>query len=105
MANDEEKKADIGLEQDDLHVNIKIEKSDVNPYDIFRLAKGILIVATGIYLLLALIRIFYPANTNSNSNEGVKEVWEYSKVFLNSIVSLVLGLYFGSSQEAKNRAK
>ena len=32
---------------------------------------------------------------------GIKEVWEYSKVFLNSLVSLVLGLYFGSKYEAK----
>jgi len=75
-------------------------KIDVNPYDIFKLAKGILIVAASIYVLFALIRIFY--NDGSSENSGVKEVWEYSKVVLNSIVSLVLGLYFGSKQDAKN---
>ena len=31
--------------------------------------------------------------------KGVSEVWEYSKVFLNSIISLVLGLYFGQKKE------
>jgi hypothetical protein len=76
-------------------------KTDLNPYDIFKLAKGILIVAAGIYVLFALIRIFY--NDASGENSGVKEVWEYSKVVLNSIVSLVLGLYFGSKQDAKSR--
>lgn len=74
-------------------------KTDLNPYDIFKLAKGILIVAAGIYVLIALIRIFYTDSGTENS--GIKEVWEYSKVVLNSIVSLVLGLYFGSKQESK----
>jgi hypothetical protein len=77
------------------------KKRDVNPYDIFKLAKGILIVAVSIYLLFALIRIFYndPAGYEKS---GIREVWEYSKVILNSIVSLVLGLYFGSKQDGKN---
>jgi hypothetical protein len=79
------------------------EKSEVNPYDIFRLAKRILLVAAGVYLLLALIRIFYPGT--ACNPDGVKEVWEYSKVFLNSIVSLVLGLYFGSSQGTKYKTE
>jgi hypothetical protein len=73
-------------------------KEDVTPYDIFRLAQYILIVAGGFYLLLALIRIFYTDKCNA---EGIKEVWEYSKVFLNSIVSLVLGLYFGARHNTK----
>ena|ERR1700761_5664262 len=94
----EEKAIDLGEEPVISSLTIKKEKDDVNPYDVFRLAKGILIVAASIYLLLALIRIFYDG---SCANEGIKEVWEYSKVFLNSIVSLVLGLYFGAKQEAK----
>jgi len=92
---------DFGAEPETSAFKIKKEKDNVSPYDIFRLAKGILIVAAGIYVLLALIRIFYPGN--SSNDEGIKEVWEYSKVLLNSIVSLVLGLYFGSKQEAKTK--
>ena len=68
----------------------------LSEYDIFILAKWVLIVATTIYFILALIRIFYSEDCAENS--GVKEVWEYSKVILNSIVSLVLGLYFGSNK-------
>ena len=84
------------LTSETLKQSLRISKDDVNPYDIFRLAKGILLIATGIFLLLALLRIFYTRNV-----EGIKEVWDYSKVVLNSIVSLVLGLYFGSKQDPK----
>lgn len=83
----EDEPIEFGLE-------IKKEKENVNAYDVFRLAKGILIVAVIIYVLFALVRIFC-------NDEGSKEVWEYTKVVLNSIVSLVLGLYFGTKQEAK----
>lgn len=75
-------------------------KTDLNPYDIFKLAKGILIVATSIYVFFALIRIFI--STSNIDKTGITEVWDYSKVVLNSIVSLVLGLYFGSKQDSKN---
>lgn len=75
-------------------------KTDLNPYDIFKLAKGILIVATSIYVFFALIKIFWKPGTNENA--GITEVWDYSKVVLNSIVSLVLGLYFGSKQDSKS---
>lgn len=67
----------IGGEDKRLPGRLRDEKEDVNPYDIFRLAKGILIVAASIYILLACVRIFY---TGANT-DGVKEVWEYSKVF------------------------
>jgi hypothetical protein len=33
-----------------------------------------------------------------NDAKGISEVWEFSKVFLNSIISLVLGLYFGKKK-------
>ncbi len=91
---------DLGTEPENSSLKIKLEKDSVNPYDIFRLAKGILITATAIYLILAFIRIFY-TGTDTCNTDGIKEVWEYSKVLLNSIVSLVLGLYFGAKQEAK----
>lgn len=37
------------------------------------------------------------------NSERMHEVWDYSKVFLNSIISLVLGLYFGSKKESSSR--
>ena len=81
---------------------IEKKKDDVNAYDIFRLANWVLGVAAGVYILIAATRIFYSGN--SCNTDGVKEVWEYSKVFLNSIVSLVLGLYFGSKHEIKRKS-
>lgn len=89
---------DLGNEPDVSPFEIQKEKVDVNPYDIFRLAKWILIVAAVMYMTFGLIRIFY----SGCSSDGVKEVWEYSKSFLNSIILLVLGLYFGS-KEAKSK--
>ena len=91
-----DEEADTKTTSEALKQSLGITKNDVNPYDIFRLAKGVLLVATGIFLLLALLRIFYTGNV-----EGVKEVWDFSKVVLNSIVSLVLGLYYGSRQDLK----
>jgi hypothetical protein len=84
--------------------SFSIEKENVSPYDIFRLAQRILLVCAIIFITLALIRIFYPlllVRYPSLPEDGVSEVWEYSKTALNSIVSLVLGLYFGSSQRSK----
>jgi len=97
----EDNPINLGDEPGSTPFKIKKEKVDVNQYDIFRLAKSILIVAAVIYLLLALIRIFYSGNPNNP--DGIKEVWEYSKVFLNSVISLVLGLYFGSNHEATKK--
>lgn len=104
-----ESKMDFGAELDDPKVPMEISpiKENVNPYDIFKLSKWILGVSAGIYLLLGLIRIYYPGYEVIENgvvvykNEGVQEVWEYSKVFLNSIISLILGLYFGAKAEAK----
>ncbi len=89
---------------------VRATKSSVNEYDIFKLAKWILGVASIVYVSFGLIRIYYPGNEvlidgkKLISNEGIIEVWEYTKVFLNSIISLILGLYFGAKAEAsKNR--
>jgi len=76
---------------------IKPDKSDVNAYDIFKLAQRVLLFATLVFILLALLRIFY--NNSNEGNSPIKEVWDYSKVILNSIISLVLGLYFGASHK------
>lgn len=99
-SNDSETLDNWGEEEDKSQfLTVQPPKNDVNPYDIFKLANWILMVTTGIYISFAMIRIFYhPADGN---NEGIKEVWEYSKVVLNSVVSLVLGLYFGSNHEAR----
>gem|GEM_PF-3091956 len=78
---------------------ITTTKTSVNDYDIFRLAKWILAVAASVYILFGLIRVYYSGhefNIDGKtviSNEGIIEVWEYTKVFLNSIISLILGLY------------
>lgn len=71
---------------------LRVESSKVSERDIFRLAKLILIICTGIYVLIALSKIFL------EKEKGIDDVWEYSKVVLNSIVSLVLGLYFGQKK-------
>lgn len=83
-----------------------LKKDEVNSWDIFLLAKWILGVSASIYLILGLIRIYYPGvllADGTYNNEGIKEVWEYSKVFLNSIISLVLGLYFGAKAESQKK--
>lgn len=107
MSNDEAN-IDFGVESDDPKVPFQVsaEKEHVNPYDIFRLAQRILGVAASIYLILALIRIFYPGHiedTGNYNNTGIVEVWEYSKVFLNSVISLILGLYFGAKAESQKK--
>jgi len=65
---------------------------DVSDKDIFQLAKKILIWCAILYIIVATARIFF-------ENKGTIEVWDYTKVVLNSIVSLVLGLYFGSKRK------
>jgi hypothetical protein len=44
---------DLGVENQTSGVEVKQEKKNVEPWDIFKLANGILIVATLIYVLLA----------------------------------------------------
>ena len=78
-------------------INTIETKTKVEAWDIFKLAKLILLICAIIFLILAMIRIFYDDHCEQNSR--VKEVWDYSKVILNSTVSLVLGLYFGSSHK------
>ena len=70
----------------------KLVVSKVSERDIFKLAKLILLVCAILYLVIASLKIYL------NDAKGINEVWEYSKVFLNSIISLVLGLYFGQKK-------
>lgn len=77
-----------------------LEEGNVSQKDIFRLAKSILLIATAVYLLMALLRIFLPSPDPAKGGaDNMKDVWDYTKVFLNSIISLVLGLYFGAKKE------
>jgi hypothetical protein len=71
---------------------LRVESAKVSERDIFRLAKLILIICTGIYVLIALFKMIL------EKDKGIDDVWEYSKVVLNSIISLVLGLYFGQKK-------
>lgn len=64
----------------------------VSPRDLFTLARGILIGLGVIYLTFGLCRVWIQEDQYS----GVKDVWEYTKVILNSTASLVLGFYFGN---------
>jgi hypothetical protein len=73
--------------------DLKLVTSKVSEKDVFILAKVILLVCAIIYIIIALLKIYL------NDAKGISEVWEYSKVFLNSIISLVLGLYFGQKKE------
>jgi hypothetical protein len=61
----------------------------VTDRDIFKLAKYVLLSCLCIYIIIGFLRIYL------EDNKGAAEVWEYSKIILNSITSLVLGLYFG----------
>ena len=91
-------------EENGIHEQKMIEyrfiKEEVNSYDIFKLAKGVLWIAVGLYVIFAFIRIFYtdPAGYDKS---GIRDVWENSKIVLNSVISLVLGLYFGSKRDFK----
>ena len=92
---------DTDFSQEPTKKPLKIEKkTDVNPYDIFTLAKWVLGIAAGIYVICAALRIFY-TDPEGYDKSGIRDVWEYSKVFLNSVISLVLGLYFGSKHDYK----
>jgi len=72
--------------------SLTIVKENVSDFDVFLLAKNILAIVGLLFFIIAMCRIF------CDDNKGVTEVWEYSKVALNSIASLVLGLYFGKKK-------
>src|ERR1700712_3528123 len=68
--------------------NDSIAKEKVTEQDIFKLAKFILIICGSIYLVLAVTYSIV-------QKDGIKDVWQHAEVFLTSVISLVLGLYFG----------
>lgn len=65
-----------------------VEKEAVTEQDKFKLAKNILLFAAFIYLGVALVTI-------SVSPDKTEDVWNFSKVALNSLVAVVVGYYFG----------
>jgi hypothetical protein len=66
---------------------------EVNAKDIFLLGKKILLAILILFIVISATRI------SLDPKDGPKEVWEFSKVFLSSIVSLVLGYYFGEKKK------
>ena len=78
----------------------RLQKGTVTERDIFSLAKTILLFSALIYILLAILNV---STFSGIDQTKMKDVWDYSKVFLNSIISLVLGLYFGAKKENGNK--
>ena len=67
---------------------LDIKAQDVSEKDKFKLATRILLVAAIAYMLIAICYIVsFPGK--------MVDVWDYSKVFLNSLISIILGYYFG----------
>lgn len=78
---------EFGIEE--IKKTLEIRKQEVSGQDIFKLAKRILLFCALIFILVATLRAVL------DDSKGIIEVWEFSKIVLNSITSLVLGLYFG----------
>jgi hypothetical protein len=73
---------------------LKVEKEAVSERDIFKLGKQILLVCAIVFVLVATLR------ATLEDSKGIIDVWDYSKIILNTITSLVLGLYFGNRGKA-----
>jgi hypothetical protein len=83
----------LGSEPTESKKSLRIEtETEVSDRDIFRLGKFILLFCGLAYLLIATLKIINPASP------AVDEVWSHATVFLTSIISLVLGLYFGQKK-------
>lgn len=74
----------------ELEKTLEVKKEGVSGQDIFKLAKRILLTCAILFVLVATLR------ATLEESKGIVDVWEYSKIILNSITSLVLGLYFGN---------
>ncbi len=61
--------------------------------DIFDLGKKILFSILVLFICVSVVHMIF------DKYEGVKEVWEFSKVFLSSVVTLILGYYFGDKKK------
>lgn len=63
---------------------------NVTPKDKFKLAARILAFAAVFFVVFALLESFF------SDHDGVEKVWDFASVALNSIVSLIIGYYFGT---------
>lgn len=66
------------------------------PKEIFVFAKWILGIAAAIYLVLVLLHV---GKWRFVDAAAMNDVWDKMTVFLNSVITLVLGLYFGAKKE------
>lgn len=83
----------LGSEPTESRKSLRIEtETEVSDKEIFKLGKFILLFCGLAYVLIATLKITNPAS------EAVDEVWNHATVFLTSIISLVLGLYFGQKK-------
>jgi hypothetical protein len=82
----------------DNHVEVSKE-DDVSPKDVFRFAKQVLLYLLGLYTLIAVSYLVF-SQINGNK-EAIKDVWDFTKVAVNSLVSLVIGFYFGNRTQQK----
>lgn len=92
---EEEQPEDWGVDSDDIQDTaqiFKIEKTQVTPRDKFILAKNILLVSAILYAAVATAYIYICPN-------NIEKVWDYSKVALNSLISIIIGFYFGSKSK------
>ena len=65
-----------------------VEKEDVSERDKFRLAKQILAFATLIYAIVAVVSVWLDSKL-------IQDVWDFTKIAVNSLVAVVIGYYFG----------
>ncbi len=82
---------EFGIEE--IRKTLEISKTEVSNQDIFKLAKRILLFCALTFMLVATLRAIL------DDSKGITDVWEFSKIVLNSITSLVLGLYFGKKDK------
>jgi hypothetical protein len=85
MDKNEESAIDLGGQQGIVET---VETTEVPPIQVFKLAKSILFACAIFFVLTAATRIIH-------ETEATKEIWEYTKLTISSLSSLVLGLYFG----------
>jgi hypothetical protein len=77
--------------------NLVTTETAVSAKDIFRFAKWILGVSVTLFAALAIVRML-----GLGDKEATKEVWDYTKVAINSIISIVIGFYFGTRKQEKS---
>ena len=80
----------LGTEEEQ-DTNLRSTLKPVTDQDIFKLGKTILMICAMLFVIVAALKML----GDPSHSQAVNDVWEFSKIVLNSITSLVLGLYFG----------